>query len=160
MSLEKRFSFSLRNDQKAIEERTRWKGGCLIYGMIFVCHISRFSSFRGRWLEYGKTWFWEYVGSHCDFFAILFSSFPDLQFRLANINIDNEVFGEALGLTGVVLGVFGLLYGGVWRIQMRKRYNLPPNNCCCGNPAVTDCAQWLFCCWCSLAQVLAHRGQA
>ncbi|KAF9618573.1 hypothetical protein IFM89_002268 [Coptis chinensis] len=55
-------------------------------------------------------------------------------FNLAAVNIDNEVFREALGLKGVVLGVFGLLYGGVWRIQMRKRYNLPLNNFSCGNP--------------------------
>ncbi|RYR27125.1 hypothetical protein Ahy_B02g061455 isoform A [Arachis hypogaea] len=51
--------------------------------------------------------------------------------------------------------VFGLLYGGYWRIQMRKRFNLPPNNnskLCCGNQNVRDCMQWLLCCWCSLAQ--------
>ncbi|XP_015950548.1 uncharacterized protein LOC107475430 isoform X3 [Arachis duranensis] len=51
--------------------------------------------------------------------------------------------------------VFGLLYGGYWRIQMRRRFNLPPNNnnkLCCGNQNVSDCMQWLFCCWCSLAQ--------
>ncbi|XP_057744396.1 uncharacterized protein LOC130962251 isoform X2 [Arachis stenosperma] len=51
--------------------------------------------------------------------------------------------------------VFGLLYGGYWRIQMRKRFNLPPNNnnkLCCGNQNVSDCMQWLLCCWCSLAQ--------
>ena len=35
---------------------------------------------------------------------------------------------------------------------MRKRFNLPPYNFCCGKPAVADCALWLFCCWCSLAQ--------
>lgn len=35
---------------------------------------------------------------------------------------------------------------------MRQRYNLPPNNVCFGKPNVADCFQWLFCCWCSLAQ--------
>lgn len=35
---------------------------------------------------------------------------------------------------------------------MRKRFNLPANNFFCGKPAVADCTQWLFCCWCSLAQ--------
>lgn len=35
---------------------------------------------------------------------------------------------------------------------MRKRFNLPANNSCCGKPAIADFAQWLFCCWCSLAQ--------
>ncbi|XP_010269433.2 PREDICTED: uncharacterized protein LOC104606081 [Nelumbo nucifera] len=65
---------------------------------------------------------------------------------------DNEVVREALGVTGIVLCVFGLLYGGFWRIQMRKKFKLPDNGFCCGKPAVTDCAQWLFCCSCSLAQ--------
>ncbi|KAH0665627.1 hypothetical protein KY285_026833 [Solanum tuberosum] len=50
------------------------------------------------------------------------------------------------------LCLFGLLYGGFWRIRMRKRYNLPPYNTCCGKPYVADCALWLFCCCCSLAQ--------
>lgn len=35
---------------------------------------------------------------------------------------------------------------------MRKRFNLPGNSFCCGKHAVTDCFQWLCCCWCSLAQ--------
>jgi len=35
---------------------------------------------------------------------------------------------------------------------MRKRFNLPANDFCCGKPAVTDCFQWLCCCACSLAQ--------
>ncbi|PWA60719.1 PLAC8 family protein [Artemisia annua] len=73
-------------------------------------------------------------------------------FTMAAINIHNETMREALGTTGLFLCLFGLLYGGFWRIQMRKRYNLPPSGSCCGKPAVTDCALWLFCCWCSLAQ--------
>ncbi|XP_062094868.1 uncharacterized protein LOC133800817 [Humulus lupulus] len=82
----------------------------------------------------------------------LFCTAPLLIFGLAATHFDNEIIKEALGLTGVALCVFGLLYGGFWRIQMRKKFNLPANHLCCGNPAVTDCAQWLFCCWCSLAQ--------
>lgn len=35
---------------------------------------------------------------------------------------------------------------------MRKKFNLPPNTFCCGEPSVTDCFQWLCCCSCSLAQ--------
>ncbi|CAH1438804.1 unnamed protein product [Lactuca virosa] len=67
-------------------------------------------------------------------------------------DLDLETSREALGITGIFLCVFGLLYGGFWRIQMRKRFNLPPSDSCCGRPAVTDCALWLFCCWCTLAQ--------
>lgn len=73
-------------------------------------------------------------------------------FNLAAVNIDNEFVREALGLTGIMLCVFGLLYGGFWRIQMRKRFNLPGNDFFCGYPAVIDCMQWLCCCTCSLAQ--------
>ncbi|KAF9597737.1 hypothetical protein IFM89_021224 [Coptis chinensis] len=151
MSLEKRFSFSLRNDQKVIEERPRWKGGLFdIWDDICLSYLSLFCSF----CVFG--WNMERLGFgnmyvHIATF-LLFCLAPFWIFNLAAVNIDNEVVREALGLTGVVLCVFGLLYGGFWRIQMRKRYNLPPNNLCCGSPAVTDCAQWLFCCWCSLAQ--------
>jgi len=35
---------------------------------------------------------------------------------------------------------------------MRKRLGLPGNGLCCGQPNVTDLAQWLFCCVCSLCQ--------
>ena len=73
-------------------------------------------------------------------------------FNLAAINIDDKTTRECLGLTGVVLCVFSLLYGGFWRIQMRKRFNLPANNFFGGKLAVANCTQWLFCCWCSLSQ--------
>ncbi|KAJ8438653.1 hypothetical protein Cgig2_016399 [Carnegiea gigantea] len=73
-------------------------------------------------------------------------------FNLAAVNIDSDALREILGITGVVLCLFGLLYGGFWRIQIRKRFKLPPNHFCFGKPDFTDCIQWLLCCWCSLAQ--------
>ncbi|KAF5197675.1 Plac8 family protein [Thalictrum thalictroides] len=151
MSLEKRFSFSLRNDQKVVEDRPKWKGGlCDLWDDIYLAYLSLFCSF----CVFG--WNMERLGFgnmyvHIATFA-MFCTAPFWIFILAAINIDNEAVQEALGLTGIVLCIFGLLYGGFWRIQFRKRYNLPANNFCCGIPAVTDCAQWLFCCWCSLAQ--------
>ncbi|XP_062028926.1 uncharacterized protein LOC133744916 [Rosa rugosa] len=72
-------------------------------------------------------------------------------FNLVAVNIDNETVREALAVTSVILCVFGLLYGGFWRIQMRKRFNLPSYNFCFGEPTMYDCTLWLFCCWCSLA---------
>lgn len=51
-----------------------------------------------------------------------------------------------------MLCVFGLLYGGFWRIRMRERYKLPAKTWCCGQPNMTDCTQWLFCSCCSLCQ--------
>jgi Cys-rich protein (TIGR01571 family) len=63
-----------------------------------------------------------------------------------------RVVQHSFAATGIVLSVFGLLYGGFWRIRMRERYNLPQTNWCCGCPGVTNCAQWLFCAPCSLCQ--------
>ncbi|XP_039146077.1 uncharacterized protein LOC120283450 [Dioscorea cayenensis subsp. rotundata] len=64
----------------------------------------------------------------------------------------NEVIEEIMGISGLVLCFFGLLYGGFWRIQMRKRFKLPRNTFCCGSGTMTDYMQWLFCWSCSLAQ--------
>lgn len=83
---------------------------------------------------------------------LLFCLAPFFIFNLAAINIENEAVREILGISGFVLCILGLLYGGFWRIQLRKRFNLPGNGFCCGRPAVTDCFQWLCCCSCSLAQ--------
>lgn len=58
----------------------------------------------------------------------------------------------SLGGSGIVLCVFGLLYGGYWRIQMRERFKLPKQKWCCGQPNTSDCTQWLFCSCCSLCQ--------
>ncbi|KAG0519617.1 hypothetical protein BDA96_08G002200 [Sorghum bicolor] len=77
---------------------------------------------------------------------------PFFIFDLAAISVDDEAVRDALGLAGVFLCVFGLLYGGFWRIQMRRRFGLPENRACCGKPDLTDCMQWLCCYSCSLAQ--------
>ncbi|URD84333.1 hypothetical protein MUK42_05884 [Musa troglodytarum] len=69
-------------------------------------------------------------------------------------NMERLGFGNiyTTGVTGILLCFCGLLYGGFWRIQMRKRFKLPANPFCCGYPAMTDFMQWLFCWSCSLAQ--------
>ncbi|KAG8380925.1 hypothetical protein BUALT_Bualt06G0067300 [Buddleja alternifolia] len=150
MSLEKRFSFALRDDER-VENRPKWSGGVLdFWDDISLAYLSLFCSF----CVFG--WNMERLGFgnmyvHIATF-LLFCMAPFWIFNLAAVNIDNETVRELLGITGIFLCIFGLLYGGFWRIQMRKRFNLPPNNFCCGKAAVTDCALWLFCCWCSLAQ--------
>lgn len=83
---------------------------------------------------------------------ILLCMAPYWIFTLAAVNIDNENIREGLAITGIILCVFGLLYGGFWRIQMRKRFGLPGNRWCCGQPNMTDLVQWLFCSVCSLSQ--------
>ncbi|RWW25176.1 hypothetical protein GW17_00010496 [Ensete ventricosum] len=73
-------------------------------------------------------------------------------FNISALNIHDDVIGDMVGIAGIVLCVFGLLYGGFWRIQMRKRFRLPGNELCCGSKSLTDYLQWLFCWSCSLAQ--------
>ncbi|KAJ0551561.1 putative PLAC8 motif-containing protein [Helianthus annuus] len=149
-SFERRFSFTPR-DERASEASPKWSGGIFdFWEDISLAYLSLFCSF----CVFG--WNMERLGFgnmyvHIATF-LLFCLAPFWIFNLAAINIDNETAREALGVTGIFLCLFGLLYGGFWRIQMRKRFNLPPSDSCCGKPAVTDCALWLFCCWCSLAQ--------
>lgn len=151
MSLEKRFSFASRDEQRILEYAPVWRGGLFdIWDNIRIAYLSLFCSF----CVFG--WNMERLGFgnmyvHIATF-LLFCTAPFWIFNLAAVNIDNETVRVALGLTGIALCLFGLLYGGFWRIQMRKRFNLPASNIFIGKPAIVDCAQWLFCCWCSLAQ--------
>ncbi|KAJ6831106.1 uncharacterized protein M6B38_350340 [Iris pallida] len=150
-SLEKRYSFIVRDNQRVEESRPEWVGGLFdIWDDISLAYLSFFCSccvfgWNMERLGFGNM----YV--HIATF-LLFCLAPFFIFNLAAVNIDNEPVREALGIAGILLCVFGLLYGGFWRIQMRKRFNLPGNTFCCGKPAVTDCFQWLCCCSCSLAQ--------
>ncbi|CAH2074019.1 unnamed protein product, partial [Thlaspi arvense] len=146
LSLERRYSFASKDVSSP-----EWSGGILdIWEDISVAYLSLFCTF----CVFG--WNMERIGFgnmyvHIATF-ILFCLAPFFIFNLAAINIDNEMVREGLGYTGIVLCLFGLLYGGFWRIQMRKRFKLPGYNLCCGRPAIADCALWLCCCWCALAQ--------
>lgn len=73
-------------------------------------------------------------------------------FNITALHIHDYVIGDMIGITGIVLCVCGLIYGGFWRIQMRKRFKLPGNTFCCGFASLTDYFQWMFCWSCSLAQ--------
>lgn len=150
-SFQRRYSFASRREQPIIEERPQWRGGILdFWDDISLAYLSLFCTF----CVFG--WNMERLGFgnmyvHIATF-LLFCMAPFWIFILAAVNIDSETVREALGFTGVVLCAFGLLYGGFWRIQMRKRFNLPPYTFCFGQPALGDCTLWLCCCWCSLAQ--------
>ncbi|CAA7031985.1 unnamed protein product [Microthlaspi erraticum] len=147
LSLERRYSFASTD----VRDGPEWSGGVLdIWEDIKLAYLSLFCSF----CVFG--WNMERIGFgnmyvHIATF-VLFCLAPFFIFNLAAINIDHEMVREGLGYTGIVLCVFGLLYGGFWRIQMRKRFKLPSYDFCCGRPAIADCTLWLFCCWCSLAQ--------
>jgi Cys-rich protein (TIGR01571 family) len=75
---------------------------------------------------------------------ILLCMAPYWIFTLVVVNIDNENIREGLDITGIIICMFGLLYGGFWRIHMWKRFGLPGNGWCCGQPDVIDLVQWLF----------------
>ncbi|TKY63593.1 hypothetical protein E2542_SST13471 [Spatholobus suberectus] len=144
-------AFASRNDHSLVEYTPQWRGGLFdLWDNLSVACLSLFCGFCvfGRNMErlhFGNM----YV--HIATF-LLFCVAPFWIFNMATLNIDDECVRRVLWLIGILLCVFGLLYGGYWRIQMRERFNLPPNKICCGKPAVTDCIQWLLCCWCSLAQ--------
>lgn len=146
-TLEKKFSFVSRDEQRFVEA-PQWSGGIFdIWEDISIAYLSLFCSF----CVFG--WNMERLGFgnmyvHIATF-LLFCLAPFWIFSLAAVNIDNETVRTALSFTGIVLCLFGLLYGGFWRIQMRKRFNLPASRF---QPAATDCALWLCCCFCSLAQ--------
>jgi Cys-rich protein (TIGR01571 family) len=150
-SLAKRYSFAVRDEQRIAETRPQWSGGILdFWDDISLAYLSLFCSF----CVFG--WNMERLGFGNMYVHILtfllFCLAPFWIFNLAAVNIDNETVREVLGITGIILCAFGLLYGGFWRIQMRKRFNLPAYTFCFGEPAVSDCTLWLCCCWCSLAQ--------
>ncbi|KAI4320702.1 hypothetical protein MLD38_034155 [Melastoma candidum] len=150
-SFEKRLSFAVKEENRVVEVSPKWSGGIFdFWDDIALAYLSLFCSF----CVFG--WNMERVGFgnmyvHIATF-ILFCTSPFWILNLAAVNIDNESAREALSVTGIILCLFGLLYGGFWRIQMRRRFNLPAYTFCCGKPSVTDCALWLCCCWCSLAQ--------
>ncbi|ONK62701.1 uncharacterized protein A4U43_C07F7060 [Asparagus officinalis] len=73
-------------------------------------------------------------------------------FSISAMKISNEVIRDVVGLSGIVLGVFGMMYGGFWRIRMREKFGLPGNGLCCGSDSMADYVQWVFCWACSLAQ--------
>lgn len=83
---------------------------------------------------------------------VLFCVGPIVVFSVSVLKISDYTLKYVVGISGCVLCFCCFLYGGYWRIQMRKKFKLPGNRFCCGYPTVTDCFQWLFCWSCSLAQ--------
>ncbi|XP_020571700.1 uncharacterized protein LOC110018662 isoform X2 [Phalaenopsis equestris] len=150
-SFERKYSFALQGNQRAPENNPQWIGGIYdLWDDISLAYLSVFCSccvfgWNMEKLGFGNM----YV--HIMTF-LLFCIAPFFIFNLAAVNIDNEAVRETLGVAGILLCVFGLLYGGFWRIQMRKRFKLPAYTFCCNEPSVSDCFLWLCCCSCALAQ--------
>ncbi|KAG8089289.1 hypothetical protein GUJ93_ZPchr0011g27418 [Zizania palustris] len=91
---------------------------------------------------------------HVFTFAFLCAA-PVLVFTVAALNIHDASLGFVVGAMGTLLSVLGLMYGGFWRVQMRRRYGLPADrwSLCGGRAAVAaDYGKWLCCPACALAQ--------
>lgn len=77
---------------------------------------------------------------------------PFWVFAISALNVDDDTITLILVITGGLICVLGLIYGGFWRSEMRKKFKLPGNTFCCWSSRLTDYMQWLFCWSCSLAQ--------
>ncbi|CAA6669282.1 unnamed protein product [Spirodela intermedia] len=142
---------TVRLHKRVVVTRPEWIGGLfdcwddmVVAYLSFFCTICVFGWNMER-LGFGNM----YV--HIATFALVIVA-PFLVFNAAALNIDNDVIREMMAISGIVLCFLGLVYGGFWRTQMRRRFKLPPSTFCCGFPNITDCFQWLFCWSCSLAQ--------
>lgn len=149
---EKKYAFVSKDQQGGIiENRPKWSGGILdIWNDLSLSYLSLFCPF----CVFG--WNMERLGFGNMYVHIatfmLFCMAPFWIFVLASVRIDDDNVRQALVAFGIILSFCGLLYGGFWRIQMRKRFNLPAYEFCFGKPSFSDCTLWLCCCWCSLAQ--------
>ncbi|ONK62653.1 uncharacterized protein A4U43_C07F6440 [Asparagus officinalis] len=88
---------------------------------------------------------------HIFTFVILCVS-PFWIFYISANNVDDDTARLIIAICGAVCCALGLLYGGYWRSEIRKKFKLPANPLCRGYALVTDFAYWLFCWSCSLAQ--------
>ncbi|KAL2332817.1 hypothetical protein Fmac_014030 [Flemingia macrophylla] len=145
---ERKYSFASKD---VVENRPKWSGGVLdIWNDISLAYLSLFCTF----CVFG--WNMERLGFGNMYVHIatfmLFCMAPFWIFVLASVNVDDDNVRQALVAFGIILCFLGLLYGGFWRIQMRKRFSLPAYDFCFGKPLVSDFTLWLCCCWCSLAQ--------
>uniref|UniRef100_A0ACD5Y4H0 Uncharacterized protein n=1 Tax=Avena sativa TaxID=4498 RepID=A0ACD5Y4H0_AVESA len=59
------------------------------------------------------------------------------------LRVHDAAVGDVVVGAGVLLCAGGLLYGGYWRIQMRRKFGLPGSAACCGSKSATDYARWL-----------------
>jgi Cys-rich protein (TIGR01571 family) len=141
-------------NRRVVVSSPEWSGGLLdCCDDATVCALSASCTF----CVFG--WNMERLGFgnmyvHAFTFALLCVA-PFLIFSVTALNVHDPDIRNIVVAAGVVIGFCGFLYGGFWRAQMRKRYKLPAGQWCCGSvvgAAVSDCAKWLFCWSCALAQ--------
>lgn len=138
-------------DHRVVVSQPEWVGGLFdIRDDMTVGYLSFFCTF----CVFG--WNMERLGFgnmyvHIFTFLLLCIT-PFWIFSNTALKIHNIVIDDVMWIVGIVLCVLGLLYGGFWRTEMRKRFKLPGNTLCCGSASLTDYFQWMFCWACSLAQ--------
>ncbi|GMH23145.1 hypothetical protein Nepgr_024988 [Nepenthes gracilis] len=149
--MKKRFLLVPRNGRAEVDDKPVWRGGLFDVGEdVNGACLSMFCMFCVFGWNMGRIRFGDKYCQGATF--IIFCLAPFLVFNVAAININNHAVTVTFFVLSVVLSVLGLLYGGVWRIVMRRRFKLSGNNSCFGKPDVSDCLQWLCCSCCSLAQ--------
>ncbi|XP_008799873.2 uncharacterized protein LOC103714414 [Phoenix dactylifera] len=138
-------------ERRIVISQPEWVGGLFDCGDdVTVGYLSFFCTF----CVFG--WNMERLGfgnmyTHIFTFLLLCVA-PFWIFSISALNIHDIVIGDTVGIAGILLCAFGLIYGGYWRIQMRKKFKFPGNTLCCGSASMTDYMQWMFCWACSLAQ--------
>ncbi|TVU27397.1 hypothetical protein EJB05_30006, partial [Eragrostis curvula] len=140
-------------NNRVVVAAPEWAGGLLDLGddpTVAALSVSC------TWCVFG--WNMERLGMgnmyvHVFTFALLCAA-PVLVFAVAALNIHDATLGYLVGASGALLSVLGLLYGGYWRAQMRRRFGLPADRSavCGGRPALADYGKWLLCAPCALAQ--------
>ncbi|CAL0315780.1 unnamed protein product [Lupinus luteus] len=156
-SSERRYSFSQRDQQRVVESKPQWSGGILdLWDDISQAYLTLFCTFCVFGWNIERLGFGNMYVHIATF--MLFCMAPFWIFILTAVNIEDDTVRLALVGAGIILCFLGLLYGGFWRIQIRKRFNLPAYNFCFGKPAASDCTLWLCCCLCSLAQEVRTRN--
>ncbi|GAB4833240.1 hypothetical protein Ancab_031487 [Ancistrocladus abbreviatus] len=123
---DKRFTVVPRNGAQrgAVEKAPKWRGG--LFDMREDIKRACLSTFCTSCV-FG--WNMERLGFgdvYCQTMTfILFNLSPFLVFNLAAIRNPNHSLRIAFCVFGALLSVLGLLYGGAWRILMRKQFILP-----------------------------------
>lgn len=139
------------NDRRVVVRKPEWAGGIFdCRDDITVSCLSLFCTFCVFGWNMERLGFGNMYVHIATFLLLCFA--PFWIFNISALNIHDKVVGDMVGIAGIVLCAFGLVYGGFWRIQMRKRFKLPGNTLCLGSASLTDYAHWMFCWACSLAQ--------
>lgn len=138
-------------DNRVVVSQPEWVGGLFdIRDDLTVGYLSFFCTFCVFGWNMERLGFGNMYVHVFTFFLLCIT--PFWIFSNTALKIHNIVIDDVMWIVGVVLCVLGLLYGGFWRIQMRKKFKLPGNTFCCGSASLTDYFRWMFCWACSLAQ--------